>query len=104
MHLIISKEQICYRFGKHFELPLLAQSILMIIAMLAMVEACVRVKNQSEIIQSKQHSLKGQYHLYRASDNMSSIGGIWCFVAPDGCDSFTGRNQIINKLEKTCLF
>ena len=48
-----------FRFGKHFELPLLAQSILMILAMMAMVEVCVRVKNQSEIIQSKQHSLKG---------------------------------------------
>ena len=32
----------------------------MIIAMLAMVELCVRVKNQSEIIQSKQHSVRGR--------------------------------------------
>ncbi|XP_067940930.1 solute carrier family 66 member 2-like isoform X2 [Watersipora subatra] len=51
--------RVFFWFGKRFEAPLLAQSILMIAAMLAMVEVCVRVKNKSEIIQGKQHSLRG---------------------------------------------
>ncbi|XP_067940939.1 solute carrier family 66 member 2-like isoform X3 [Watersipora subatra] len=50
--------RVFFWFGKRFEAPLLAQSILMIAAMLAMVEVCVRVKNKSEIIQGKQHSLR----------------------------------------------
>jgi len=48
------------RFGKHFELPLLAQSVLMIFAMMAMVEICVRVRNRSEIVQPRQHHLRGE--------------------------------------------
>lgn len=33
----------------------------MIAAMLVMVEVCVKVRNQSEIIQGKLHSLKGEH-------------------------------------------
>ena len=32
------------RFGKQYELPLLIQSVIMILAMLAMMHICVRVK------------------------------------------------------------
>ena len=34
----------CVRFGKQFELPLLVQSVIMIVTMLAMVHVCVRVR------------------------------------------------------------
>lgn len=38
-----------FRFGHPFELPLLAQSIIMIVAMLAMLELCTRIKRGNEL-------------------------------------------------------
>ena len=47
------------RFGHPFELPLLCQSIIMIIAMLTMVQLCTTVKKKSEIIASKTRQFTG---------------------------------------------
>lgn len=49
----------CFRFGRHFELPLLAQSIIMVFTMLALTEICVRVKHKGEIVASKEHKFSG---------------------------------------------
>ncbi len=37
----------CVRFGKHYELPLLLQSIVMIATMMAMMHVCVTVKTDT---------------------------------------------------------
>ncbi|XP_064640379.1 solute carrier family 66 member 2-like isoform X2 [Lineus longissimus] len=51
--LIANILRIFFWFGKHFELPLLLQSIVMTLTMLVMVEMCVTVKNKSDIIAQK---------------------------------------------------
>ncbi|XP_059164921.1 solute carrier family 66 member 2-like isoform X2 [Physella acuta] len=51
--LIANILRIMFWFGKHFELPLLAQSIIMIFTMLILVQLCVDVKSRMEIISSK---------------------------------------------------
>lgn len=45
--------RIMFWFGRRFELPLLAQSIIMFFAMLVLVHLCVSVNQKSEIISSK---------------------------------------------------
>src|SRR5690606_28753364 len=54
------------RFGHPFEIPLLIQSIIMTIAMLAMVRLCVRVRYHSmnNIEPYSQHSFFGNFFLY----------------------------------------
>lgn len=49
-----------YRFGKHYEIPLLAQSIIMLFAMMALVHLCVHVRRKTEIIVAKQHKFTGK--------------------------------------------
>lgn len=44
------------RFGYRFEIPLLAQSVIMIVTMFALVELCVRTKNRNTI-----GSIKNRY-------------------------------------------
>lgn len=39
---------ICFRFGKRYELPLLLQSIVMNVMMLAMIQLVVKVKNKNQ--------------------------------------------------------
>ncbi|XP_064599231.1 solute carrier family 66 member 2-like isoform X1 [Liolophura sinensis] len=51
--LIANDLRIMFWFGKRFELPLLAQSVVMIITMLALVQVCVQTKSSSEILGSK---------------------------------------------------
>ncbi|XP_046334948.1 solute carrier family 66 member 2-like isoform X1 [Haliotis rufescens] len=51
--LIANILRIMFWFGKHFELPLLAQSIIMTGTMMLMVRLCVNIKHKSEIISSK---------------------------------------------------
>ncbi|KAK3086649.1 hypothetical protein FSP39_021387 [Pinctada imbricata] len=53
--LIANILRILFWFGRHFELPLLAQSIIMVFTMLLLVQLCVRVKSKSEILASKPH-------------------------------------------------
>lgn len=57
---VINLVFIC-RFGKRYELPLLAQSIIMLFAMMALVHLCVHVKRKSEILASKQYKFTGLY-------------------------------------------
>lgn len=45
--LIANILRIEFWFGKHFETPLLLQSIIMIICMLTMLELCIRVQSRS---------------------------------------------------------
>ena len=45
--LIANILRIEFWFGKHFETPLLLQSIVMIICMLTMLELCIRVHSRS---------------------------------------------------------
>jgi len=52
-----------YRFGKHYELPLLLQSILMILAMFVMIKLCINVQNRTQIIKAKERVLTGEYIL-----------------------------------------
>ncbi|RUS69929.1 hypothetical protein EGW08_022313 [Elysia chlorotica] len=53
--------RIMFWFGKRFEFPLLAQSVIMIVTMMVLVELCVRVKNRNEIIAAKQRKFIGEY-------------------------------------------
>lgn len=46
--LIANTLRILFWFGRHFELPLLTQSFIMVVAMLAMLELCVRVRSKQE--------------------------------------------------------
>lgn len=46
--------RIMFWFGERFELPLLAQSVLMILSMLILVELCVRVNTKSELGTTRQ--------------------------------------------------
>ncbi|XP_052230126.1 solute carrier family 66 member 2-like isoform X2 [Dreissena polymorpha] len=53
--LIANILRILFWFGKRFELPLLAQSVIMTFTMLALVHLCVTVKHKGELIKSRQH-------------------------------------------------
>ncbi|KAI5704015.1 hypothetical protein M8J75_001111 [Diaphorina citri] len=53
--LIANTLRILFWFGKRYELPLLVQSIIMNILMLAMIHLCVRVRNKHNLI-----SMRGQ--------------------------------------------
>ena len=49
------------RFGKHFEYPLLIQSIVMNIAMFAMIHLCVHVRNANQLLQARQKIFTGTF-------------------------------------------
>lgn len=48
--LIANTLRILFWFGKRYELPLLVQSIIMNIMMLAMIQLCVRVRNKTNLV------------------------------------------------------
>ncbi|XP_076339040.1 solute carrier family 66 member 2 isoform X2 [Tachypleus tridentatus] len=48
--LIANTLRIIFWFGHPFELPLLIQSVIMILTMLSLIHLCVRVKNKGEIV------------------------------------------------------
>lgn len=52
--LIANTLRILFWFGKHYETPLLIQSIIMIITMFSMIKLSVNVHNRSQIIKSKE--------------------------------------------------
>ncbi|KAK9712754.1 PQ loop repeat [Popillia japonica] len=52
--LIANTLRILFWFGKHFEYPLLIQSIIMNITMFAMIHLCVRVRNINQLSQARQ--------------------------------------------------
>lgn len=53
--LIANSLRILFWFGHPYEIPLLAQSIIMNIAMLMMIRLCVKVRNRTQIIPGKVH-------------------------------------------------
>ena len=52
----------CFRFGRHFELPLLAQSFIMIAAMMAMLQLCAKIQRETDI-SGKRRSILGRLGL-----------------------------------------
>lgn len=58
-HNLICLNKCLFRFGKHFELPLLAQSVIMTFTMMMLVHLCVTVKHKSEIIKARTHHFSG---------------------------------------------
>lgn len=50
------------RFGKHYELPLLLQSIFIIVAMFVMIKLCINVQNRTQIIKVKERVLTGKFN------------------------------------------
>lgn len=52
--LIANTLRIMFWFGKHFEYPLLAQSLIMNVTMFAMVHLCVTVRNKNQLHQARQ--------------------------------------------------
>ncbi|KAK0051527.1 solute carrier family 66 member 2-like isoform X1 [Biomphalaria glabrata] len=71
--LIANILRIMFWFGKHYELPLLAQSIIMIITMLVLVQLCVDVKNRTEIISSKQRKFTGSFNSWPVDAPVHSL-------------------------------
>lgn len=58
----------CFRFGKRYELPLLLQSIVMNVMMLAMIQLCVKVKNKNQETRGPERVFTGMVsHLFRTS-------------------------------------
>lgn len=52
--LVANTLRIMFWFGKHFEYPLLIQSIIMNITMFAMIHLCVKVRNRNQLMQARQ--------------------------------------------------
>lgn len=52
--LIANTLRILFWFGKHFEYPLLIQSLIMNVMMFTMIHLCVRVKNKNQLLQARQ--------------------------------------------------
>ncbi|XP_014480442.1 PREDICTED: PQ-loop repeat-containing protein 1 [Dinoponera quadriceps] len=52
--LIANTLRILFWFGKHYELPLLLQSMLMIVAMFVMIKLCINIQNRTQIIKAKE--------------------------------------------------
>ena len=54
---------VIFRFGRHYEIPLLIQSILMNMAMFALIHLCVQVNAKDRIVgQYKEHVFTGIVH------------------------------------------
>jgi len=47
------------RFGRHFELPLLAQSFIMIAAMMMMLQLCTKIRRENDL-SAKKRSFFGE--------------------------------------------
>merc|ERR1712223_1295162 len=76
--------RILFWFGRHYEIPLLIQSILMNIAMFALIHLCVHVNNQDRIAgQYKEHVFTDfePEHFWKWTDFQSYLECTVCFVA-----------------------
>ncbi|XP_033754058.1 solute carrier family 66 member 2-like [Pecten maximus] len=95
--LVANILRIMFWFGKHFELPLLAQSIIMVFTMMMMVRLCVQMKNKSEIVMSKQHKFTDfdHNHFWQWTDYKSYIQFITLFTAVMALLTFLLLNNII---------
>ncbi|XP_044266705.1 solute carrier family 66 member 2 isoform X3 [Tribolium madens] len=57
--LVANTLRIMFWFGKHFEYPLLIQSIIMNVTMFVMIHLCVRVRNRNQLMQARQRIFTG---------------------------------------------
>ncbi|RWS07267.1 PQ-loop repeat-containing protein 1-like protein [Dinothrombium tinctorium] len=78
--LLANTMRILFWFGRYFELPLLIQSVVMNIAMLTIIELCVRVRNRSIIVPQKNRFFLGMSHLH---DSFSQTSCFSQFFFPD---------------------
>ena len=49
-----------FRFGHRYETPLLIQSILMNLAMFALIHLCVSLNNKEQLVKSQEHIFTGR--------------------------------------------
>ncbi|KAI0210421.1 Solute carrier family 66 member 2 [Lamellibrachia satsuma] len=84
--LIANILRIFFWFGHPFELPLLAQSFVMITAMLGMVKLCVSVHHRSELISfnSRTFTELRRHHFWQWTDFKSYVQFLLVFVAVVG--------------------
>lgn len=54
-------KRIFCRFGKRYEIPLLLQSIFMIITMFVMIKLCVSIQNRNQIIKARERVFAGKF-------------------------------------------
>ena len=83
--LIANILRILFWFGHPFELPLLTQSVIMIICMLIMLELCIRVKGENQIgvtssIKKRFSGKSIQYAMFSLSKKINGIFFIACVV------------------------
>ena len=50
---------IFHRFGKHYEIPLLLQSICMIVTMFIMIKLCINVQSRNQVIKARERVFSG---------------------------------------------
>ncbi|BFZ19220.1 hypothetical protein BsWGS_22260 [Bradybaena similaris] len=111
--LIANILRIMFWFGKHFELPLLAQSVIMIVTMLVLIQLCVSVKNKMELVASRQRRFTGglsqeshdeQHHsffdfdttyFWRWTDFLSYLEFIICFSTVIGLLTYLLISSVI---------
>ena len=85
--LVANILRILFWFGHWFEYPLLAQSVIMIITMLIMLELCIRVKNDSNYTSSTAVSPAKKFtdfdmdFFWKWTDVLSYFQFIGCFIA-----------------------
>ncbi|XP_044751025.1 solute carrier family 66 member 2 isoform X2 [Coccinella septempunctata] len=80
--LIANTLRIMFWFGKHFEYPLLIQSVIMNLAMFSMIHLCVRVRNRNQLVQARQRIFTDLElrHFWNWSDFQSYIDCMLVFT------------------------
>ena len=65
LYIMIQHLKFLSRFGNHYETPLLIQSVLMNIAMFALVHLCVNINTREVIIKMEERVFTGMYRVTR---------------------------------------
>ncbi|XP_057326699.1 solute carrier family 66 member 2 isoform X2 [Microplitis mediator] len=81
--LIANTLRILFWFGKHFELPLLFQSILMNITMLFMIKLCVSINTKNQIIKLKDRGFTDFQSYLDFVLLFAVVGGIIMYIFVD---------------------
>lgn len=84
--LIANTLRILFWFGKHYEIPLLLQSIFMIFTMFIMIKLCVNVQNRSQIVKARERvfaDLDANY-FWKWTDFQSYLDFMLLFAALGG--------------------
>jgi len=82
--LVANTLRILFWFGKFYELPLLVQSIIMVLCMMMMLHLCVNVKNRTEIVSFKKRTfleMKFERDFWQWTDFLSYIQFMTVFSA-----------------------